>query len=301
MIDTLFIGAQVQGITAEDLIRRGWSWQVSYTPKKGIVKKVYLNTDLFKATYLDNFSWVGVEASLPRLVRGDNAVILGADECWQGAVRLWDLARDAARDKLVPLDKCKVSRFDPVWAWEYDPSLYVSALVTASLPRTIPVCYGSSVAWKTPKGTRTRARCYDKAQEQKHPVDLPLRFECQVAPAEKETVRVDGRVIGRAVEEVLSPSVSLGILRDRLHTLGLDHPIPSRMAAKRSLLDTYGPRKGQALWGRLLDLIACQGVWSSDTSPWVRRDCRRWWARAGVSATSPEGELPALVIPQTAG
>ena len=295
MLDTVGIGCHLDGLRPGSLVDRGWTVN-STTSLQGSTTKFYLDLGKARVKYFDGIGWLGIEASLPKLVQGDNAALLDVAGCRDGVRMLWDLARDAVGHDVPGLADCLVSRFDPVYGWPYDPAPYIGALVASRLPRTIPVRFGSSVRWITPKG-RVRGRCYDKAQEQGHAVDLPLRFERQVLAKKSETVRVGGAVIGRAVEEALSPGVCQAVLSDALHAVGLDRPILSVMASRRALVDRFGSRSGFAAWAALRDVIDNGGVWSTDISPWRRRKYERMWRDAGISATSPQGELPALDVP----
>lgn len=294
MLDTLALGCHLDDVRTGALVERGWTVGTTVSPQ-GFTCKLWLDTGLARLTFFAGIGWLMVEGSLPKIVHGDNAVVLDADECREGARAMWALAGDAARCDLPDLDKCLVSRFDPVAAWACDPAPYIGALVATRLPHTIPVNYGASVRWVTRSG-RVRARCYDKAKEQGHGVGLPLRLERQVRGRKAETVRVEGKEIGRTVDEVLSPKVCRSVLAETLRIIGLDRPVRSVMASRRVLLDRFGSRSGLTAWAVLRDVLECGGVWSSDISEWRRRKYERMWADAGVRATSPIGELPALVL-----
>jgi len=292
MLDTVAIGVQVGGVKPGDLLARGWDVFTKTNDKGG---DLWASCQLggVRLAYMAGIGWLGAEASLPSLKGVSNSQLLEPGQCAEAVNMVRDVASAAVGMELPGLDEWTVSRFDPVWAWDRDPGAYVGALLMARLPRTEPVHYGSSVRWVT-RSNRVRARCYDKAKEQGHAVDLPLRLERQIR--RRETLRVDGQEVPRTVAGALTEQVCLGVIRESIMALGLDRPIPSIMATRRLLVDTYG-RAGKNAYSCLRDVFECGGVWPSDVSRWTKRKYERMYRDAGVSVVSPIGELPGLELP----
>jgi len=293
MLDTLGIGCEVEGLSVGRLLDAGWDVHTVTNSQGGQVSAV-IEYGGARLCYKAGVAWLGIEASLPALLAGDNSVLLDAAGCREGAVKLCELACTAVGCDLPALGDWKVSRFDPVWAWPCDPAPYIGALTVARLPRTEGVRYGSSVRWVTRTG-RVRARCYDKKEEQGRDVDLPLRLERQVR--RREVVRdAAGGEVGRRVDDVLADGVCVGIVRGAVAALGLDRPIPTLQATKRVLIEMYGRRRGLTAWAVLRDVIDCGGVWPGHFGVPRRRQYEKLWRDAGVSVSSPVGELPPLVV-----
>lgn len=293
MLDTLKIGAHVDGLTAGKLIDAGWKGHVSFSKSES--SDIWLERELggVRLGYMCGVGWLSGEVSLPKLLGRDNAELLTVSECREGASLLADVITASVGGSLEVLEPWSVSRFDAVWAWHVDASLYLGALGVSRLPRTQRVGYESGVRWVGTTGKNVKGRAYDKALEEKHAVDLPFRLELQVR--RKQTVKVDGLKVGRGLDDVLSERVALGVVRGAVSDLGLDKPIPSRGATRALLVSKYG-RAGKTAWANLMLLLDCGGVWPSDVSRWTRRRCERLWRGAGVSAVSLEGELPPLTV-----
>lgn len=292
MLDTIGIGVQVTGLDMPQLLDRGWQvWSKTTQQEKELWACCQYGG--VRIGYLAGIGWLSAESSLPPLLGKKNSELLSPVECGEAIGLLHALVGSAVGRPVPTLGDWKVSRFDPVWAWDRDPAPYIGALSVARLPRTHPVRYETGVRWVTRAG-KVRARAYDKAAEQHEPVGLPLRVERQVRSREK--VRVQGRVIGRAIDDVVSEPVCLGIVRDALSGLGLDRPIPSLQATRGRLLEMYGTRAGRGAWAVLRDLLDCGGVWPADVSRWSKLKYERLWRAAGVSAVSPVGLLPALTV-----
>lgn len=299
MLDTVAIGVQVDGLKAGELYRRGWDVRTKTNLQGG---DLWASHELggVKLAFLAGIGRLQVEASLPIILSGDNAGLIGPSGCGQALAMVREVACAATGRDLPAVGEWKVARFDPVWAWETEPSAYIGALSVARLPRTEPVHYSGSVRWVT-RGNRVRARCYDKARERleagkEGKVELPLRFERQVR--RREPIRVDGKVIeGRAVDDLLSDRVAFALLRAGLKALGLDRPIPSLQATRDRLRAHLGHRAGLTAFGVLQDVLSCGGLWPSYYSQQSRRKYERRWREAGVSVLSPLGELPPLELP----
>jgi len=296
MLDTVGLGVRVGGLRIGGLLERGWS---VYTRTSLDGGDVWASTEAggVRLSYGAGFAWLAAEASLPPLMGIPNSELLDLAQCREAVKMMRGVAEAAVGAELPSLDDWRASRFDVVWSWACEPSLYLGALVGARLPRTEPVRYGSSVLWKT-RGGRTRARLYDKAEEVGAVVGLPHRLERQVR--RREVVKVDGVKVGRAVGDVLSEKVCFGVLRDSLADLGLDRPIPSVGQTRSLLVNALGARAGRNSWSLLHYLIESGGVWPSDVSEWTRRKCEREWRAVGVSAVSAVGELPPLTLPERA-
>lgn len=294
MLDTLTIGAHVDGLTADKLVDAGWV-RYSKASKEG-GSDLWCTHELggVRLAYMCGIGWLSGEVSLPKLLGRDNAELLTASECRDGASLLGDVITASVGGALEMLEPWSVSRFDAVWAWPVDAALYLGALGVARLPRTQRVGYESGVRWVGGTGKHVKGRAYNKSIEEKHEVGLPFRLELQVR--RKQTVTIDGRKVGHSLGEVLSERVALGLVRRALSDLGLDKPIPSMGATRALLIERYGKRTGRAAWVALRDLWDFGGVWPSDVEKWTARRYERLWRGAGVSAVSPEGELPALTV-----
>jgi len=248
-----------------------------------------------RLTYFSGFAWLSAECSLPGLLRPDNSVLLTWPEVLESTSAMWALASGQVEQDLPPVPELRVSRFDPVYAWDTEPGPYLRAIRFACLPRTEPVVYKGGVLWKTRHG-RTRARAYDKALEAGHPVDEPLRLERQVRPR-RERVRVGGQLVGRRFAD-LDPGVCLGILRQAMAGLGLDRPTPTIEAARARVFAAYSPRQARNLWGALCDR-ANLGEWPPELPRTTRYDYVQMALACGVAGLSLEGELPALAVGTT--
>lgn len=295
VLDTVAIGAHVDGLKVGALLDRGWD---VYSRTSGAVPgrgDLWACCELGGARlkYLSGIGWLSAEASLPKLLYEDNAVLLQRADFERALALVRDVAGAAAGCAVPPLAEWRVSRFDAVWAWDRDPAAYLGAVGVARLPRTKPVRYESGVQWRTSSG-RVRARAYDKRIEQGHTVDLPLRIERQVRPR-RERVRIDGAVLGNGVGD-LTPAVARAVVSDALGALGLDRPIHSLGATRGLLQEAYGPRTGRSAWDRLRDVIELGG-WPGDVGNRTRQRYEALWRAAGVGPVSAEGELPGLAVP----
>jgi len=293
MLDTVGIGIHVDGLRVSSLLDREWT---VHTESSKTESNLWASCEMggVRMAYLAGIAWLGAETSLPSILGGDNSKLLGGSECQEALQMLRAVVSAGVGRELPELPAWRVSRFDPVWAWLHSPAPYIGALGLARLPRTESVRFGSSVRWVT-RGNRVRARCYDKSQEQGRQVDLALRFERQVR--RRERVRVGDDVIGRSVDDCLNEPTCMAILKDGLHALGLDRPIPSLQASRALLVGAYGRRRGRNAWAVLRDVIECGGVWPGDFSKRDRQRYESLFRGAGVSVVSPVGELPPLELP----
>lgn len=291
MLDTVTIGAHVEGLRAGALLDRGWAVHSTVSQTGG---NLWASTELggVRLAFMSGIGWLSGEVSLPKLLDRDNAELLSPSECREAVGLLCNVIESSAGG-VSRLDDWSVSRFDAVWAWPVDASLYLGALAVARLPRTERVGYESGVRW-VGGGNRVKGRAYDKGLEERRDVDLPFRLELQVR--RKQKLRVDGLEVGRSLEDILNERVCLGVVAKAASDLGLDKPIPSMAATRAVLVSKYGTTAGRAAWAVLRDVWEAGGVWPSDVKPWTRRRVERRWREAGVSAVSPEGELPPLTV-----
>ena len=294
MIDTVRLTAQVPPVRAGDLLQRGWTMHVSTSPQGEVnARAVWAEEgDPVRLSVLLGLSWLAVEASLPRLVCGDNAQVISEESEVRRAV---ELMKESAIEHLGdrPSGDWRCTRVDPVWAWPTDPAPYIAALRWARLPRTSPVVYSDGLQWR---GRRSvRGRMYNKAIERGHAVDLPLRFERQVRPR-AHVVKVAGKRLGVGVEGCTSWATSREVLMDGLHELGLDRSIPTMRTARERLRERYGARRGSTLFGWLV-ARELDGV----PPPGDPRTVRRYEAElraAGVTGIAEAVELPPLELPE---
>jgi len=314
VIDTVRLGVHLDdGVVVKvgGLVHRGWAVhskrQVAAPGDErdqddlGVVEDVWatFNDQGVRCAWSPPFRWLSAEASLPYLVCGDNAVLLTWDECRRGLQLLRERAGEALGVDLPDLDEWKVARADPVHAWGTDPTPYLSALRLARLPRTEPKLYDGSLAWVS-RANRVQVRCYDKAREQGHPVDLPLRLERQVRRPNRYVVRDEG---GNRVSSYLGAwdhNQVVSLVCAAMRDLGLDRPVPSPLAARGVLVEAYGQRKGLNLWRALLDAHTSGGWDMVDVSPRTRQRYQQDARDAGVRGVSLDGELPALDRPLSA-
>ena len=299
MLDTVQVGLKVVALDVPELAHRGWSVTVRDSPGRdptGPRKRnvsASLDVEGVRLYFRGGFCWLSAECSLPALVLGDNSQVLDWAGCETGLARVQELASDGVGVDLPDISEWNLSRVDFAWAWSVEPAPYIASLRWARLPRTRVTAWPDSVDWRTAKG-RIHGRVYDKRAESGRPVDLPLRLERQTRPR-REVVRVQRRRIGGKVGQVGSSDV-LSVLQGAVHHLGLDTPIPSRLALRGRLVERYGLRKGRNLYGAVLE--ACEfGGWPSDVSADTRRRYERAVAAVGGTALSLDGELPALPIP----
>lgn len=294
MLDTVSVGVTIEGLRLGDIASRGWKIrsETDFVTGKG-TNMAYCEVGGVRMFFLAGVRWLGCEASLPKMLNDDNAALIGPTDCARAIALIREVACATAGRELPPLTDWKVSRFDACWAWPSEPSAYIAALSVARLPRTEPKRFEGSVSWVT-TGNRTKGRCYDKARERGHLVELPLRLERQVM--RREPIHLNGVKIGRGVGEVLNERVCLGVIREAVKALGLDKPIPSFHATKDRLMAELGHRGGWIAYGVLRDVLE-SGGWPSYYSKQSRRDYERKWRRAGVSVVSPMGELPPLEVP----
>lgn len=298
MVDTLRLGAMVRivgGMPA--LERRGWV----VTEVRKLDAPPSLSAQVrtaegvrVQAWEFEGGTWVTLEASLPKLARGENATLLTD---WQavadGAGVMVASAAAAAGQPFPPLGVWTVRRIDAVWAWEYPAAPYLDALVLASIPRCVPAAYPTGRRWALPGGG-VFGRAYDKAAEAGGPVALPLRVERQARP-KKNVVRVDGRQL-EPPWAAWSGSAALGMVRAMVNQVGLDKPIATPLAARARLVQVHGSRRGRNVFGAMLDAREGGGWHALDVDPQTRRRYQRAAAAAGVT-TLGDVELPPLVVP----
>lgn len=297
MLDTVTLGVGGVGVPgAAALSDRGWDYRTSKLAKNGKFN-AWATTERqgVALKYGAGFDWVSATASLPKLLRGVNDVLLPWDECRAAVEMMVGVTADALGVALPPLDAWKLSRVDPVWAWAVDPAPYLLAVRLGTIPRCeSAVVYPDGVQWNTPK-KRTRVRMYDKARESKRDVDLPLRLEAQVRP-DKQVWRVGGARVGTAVS-AWDARTALGIVGGVVHRLGLDKPVVTPLHARTVLIDAYGSRAGLNEWNAMMGALA-SGGWANvpQSADTINRHLRRL-RNAGLSAVSPVGELPPLALP----
>jgi hypothetical protein len=294
MIDTVRVSVPVEGLTCGHLLRRGWDVH-SVTGLRGTDLWASCDFEGVRLHFGAGFSWMTAETSLPRLVKGDNALLLDWGDCQRGFDLVREAACDAAAVSLPEVTDWHLTRVDALWAWPVEPTPYIAALRFARLPRTQARAFGSnSVDWMT-RGRRIRARFYDKEAEVGATVDLPSRLERQARPR-REVVRVGGGDrLGDRVGDLAAASVK-GLLCDCMAELGLDKPIRSVLALRGPLVEAHGRRRGSNLFRALLEARAC-GAWPGYWSRWTLAAYRRRLAEAGIRAFSLDGELPALAVP----
>lgn len=297
MLDTVTIGVGETGIPgALALQGRGWDYHTSKTAAGKFNARASTQRAGVALYYHAGFDWVSATASLPKLLRGENDVLLPWDECEAALQLVAGVVGDAAGVELPPVSAWTFSRVDPVWAWPNDPGPYLTALRLATIPRCVPVDYmGDGMAWRTP-AKRTRVRVYDKRKESGRDVELPLRVEAEVRPRKQKSV------VGVAVEARVGAweaTTALGIVGGMVTRLGLDKPIVTRLQARQALIDTHGQRVGINTYRAMLDALDVGGWALLGQSPdTVNRHLRRLRG-AGVSAVSPGGELAPLELPSS--
>ncbi len=292
MLDTVRLGVSCD-VAIGALAGRGWA---CYERRKGEDWDVWAKTEGpggARVSYMAGVGWLACEVSLPELMLGDNALLLGWAGVQEGLERVRELSCDAVGVTLPVVGEWRLSRADSVWAWPVEPAYYVGALRWARLPRTEPRSYEGSVSWLTRSG-RIRGRGYDKRRETGRDVELPFRLERQTRPR-KEVVRVDGERFPVEVKE-LSEGQVLGLLGGTMHALGLDAPIPGPGDARRRLVETHGARRGRNLYRVLCEAVELGG-WPSDVPASTRRRYQAQLAAAGIRSLSWDGELPPLELP----
>lgn len=295
MLDTVTVGIGGVGVPgASALQARGWDYHTSKAAEGGKFNAWATTQRAGVALkYGAGFDWVSATASLPKLLRGVNDVLLPWDECRAALEMMVGVTADALGVALPPLDAWKLSRVDPVWAWAVDPAPYLLAVRLGTIPRCDLAVYPGGVQWRTPK-KHTRVRVYDKRKESKRDVDLPFRVEAEVRPGKKQVwwgARVDASV------GAWEARTALGIVGGVVHRLGLDRPVVTPLHARTVLIDAYGQRQGINTWRALLDALA-SGGWANvpQSADTINRHLRRL-RNAGLSAVSPVGELPPLALP----
>jgi len=298
MLDTLTVSCPIEGVTAEDLEHRGWDLHISRLRRGDDVRELRTATlaaeSGVRLAYFEQVGWLRVEASLPRVATGRNDGLLSWPECSDTLSRLTaELAPECVQSRLPPLDRWKLCRLDPVWAWPVDPGPYLAALHLARLRGSQPVSENGSVRWRSVRSGSIWCRLYDKSKEQGRQVDLPTRFERQLR-VNKRKVKAAGREVSRNVAE-LTEDTCLTLLREGVAAVGLDRPVKTVAALRGQLVDALGRRAGRNVYRVLLEVQA-EGCWPYDLAPSTRRKYERQLEQAGVGMVSLTGELPGLTV-----
>jgi len=297
MLDTIGVTCPVgQPVDPVNLEAQGWTIHTVSNQADGIsvfatVACQASGDARFK--YFANAQQLNVEVSLPKLLKGDNSLLLSWPEVATGLVQVSKLAQDVLRSCLPPIEDWQVFRLDPVWAWPVNPDPYIAALHFGRLRGSQVAQEPGSVRWRSLRSGSIFARFYDKSHEAGHDVDLPTRFERQIRP-KKQVVRVEGEQIGRKVSD-LNQDTLLGLLREGASQVGIDKPVKSIPALRPLLIDALGKRSGSNIFRVLLEAREFGGF-PSDLADATRRKYERQLKQAGVGMVSQGAELPGLVI-----
>lgn len=297
MIDTIGLTCQV-GAPVETMALESLGWTIHTVSNAADGLSVFATVQCqgdgdARLRYFADAGQIALEVSLPRLVKGDNALLLSWPDCVSGMVRAAELASDTMHMPMPAIENWQVFRLDPVWAWPVDPTPYLSALHFGRLRGTQVAQEPGSVRWRSLRSGSIFARFYDKSHEQGRAVGLPARFERQIRP-KKQVVRVDGQELGRTVSD-LNESAMLSILRDGVAQVGLDQPVRTVAATKAVLIDALGKRAGRNLYRVLLESREVGGL-PVDLAAATRRKYERQMRQAGVGMVSLETELPPLQV-----
>lgn len=296
MVDTLRLGAFV-GVDVTELEARGWTVTEVRKPSAPPALAAQCTTAervRCQVWAMEGGNWAALEASLPRLVHGENASLLQTWAEVEAAARcMLASAEAAAGAPLPPLEGWTVRRIDAVHAWEYPAAPYLAALTLASMPRCTPSAYPTGRRWQLPGGG-IAGRAYDKGAEVGRAVALPLRVERQARPA-RNVVKVDGQEVGLSWAS-WGASEALGMVRAMLADLGLDMPVQTPLAARARLVEAHGERLGRNVFRVMLEAREVGGWHAVGVDSWTRQRYRRLAAAAGIKCLS-DVELPALAVP----
>jgi len=250
------------------------------------------------APYLRYVPYTGaltIEASLPKVLWGQNVRLLGADEVRQSLDRLTDIVSDTVGVQVPACTSWDVQRVDYCFNWQVGEAsrLYLPALAGCTLPYLRTIVDSGTVYFAN---RRRVVRFYDKFRES-HRDDAKgiLRFEVELRRPEDQ---LRDLVCRTTADEVLCWSVARPMLGGYLDRLGSHLVVDRKTVNFEKLLATYGYPKAERLMGYMHVRGICGSavgdVVGSRTTVYRRE---RELREAGIDADMAEGRLPPLTLP----